>query len=112
MTNFFHFSAKPTVNVDIPEDGVIVGKENEDFKLNFDDIPEDCDVTFFKGRKNIEEMGRAVVTKMGRTHYFFIGGLALSDSGRYRVEIENEGGKIEKEFKIDVKGNFSLNESF
>lgn len=92
------------MNVDLPEDGVIIGKEDEDFKLNFDDIPEDCDVTFFKGRKNIEDMGRAVVTKMGRTHYFFIGGLALSDSGKYRVEIENEGGKIEKEFKIDVKG--------
>lgn len=96
------------MNVDLPEDGVIIGKENEDFKLNFDNIPEDCDVTFYKGRKNIEETGRAVVTKLGRTHCFFIGGLALSDSGKYLAVIEDEGGKIEKEFKIDVKGNFYL----
>ncbi|XP_066917491.1 muscle M-line assembly protein unc-89-like [Clytia hemisphaerica] len=94
---------KPTVTFDLPEDGVIIGKENEDFELPFNDIPEDAEVSFFKGRKKIDDMGRAVVTRTGRSHLFFIGNLRISDSGRYRVEIENEGGKTEKEFKIDVK---------
>lgn len=93
------------MKVDLPEDGTVTCKENEDLELKFEDIPEDADVSFFFGRKNVEDMGRSVITRMGRTHIFFIGGLNTSDSGKYRVEIENEGGKIEKEFKIDVKGN-------
>ena len=52
------------------------------------------------------DMGRAVVTRMGRRHLFFMGDLKKSDSGKYSVEVENDGGKISKDFELDIKGKY------
>ena len=51
------------------------------------------------------DMGRAVVTRMGRRHLFFMGDLKRKDSGKYSVEVKTEGGKITKEFELEIPGN-------
>ena len=99
----------PTVNVELPETGIVKGKAGGDLELNFD-VPEDANLTFFKNGKELD-MGRAVVTRMGRSSLFFMGDLRKSDSGKYTVEVENDGGKITKEFQLDIPGkdyNISL----
>ena len=50
------------------------------------------------------DMGRAVLTRMGRRHLFLMGDLKKKDSGKYSVEIETDGGKVTKEFEISVPG--------
>ena len=50
------FVDKPSVRVDLPDNGIIRGKAGEDFELPFDNIPEDADVTFFKNGKEMEEV--------------------------------------------------------
>ena len=89
----------------LPRDGVVKGNEGDPFELKFE-VSEDAEAIFFKDGKRLhdDDMGRAVVTRMGRTYRFFIPELDLSDSGKYSVEIESEGGKINKDFEIDVTG--------
>ena len=99
---FLSFIDIPTVKVDLPRDGIAKCKEGQDLELKFD-VPEDANLTFFKNGKELD-MGRAVVTRMGRSNLFFMGDLRNSDSGKYTVEVENDGGKITKDFEIDVKG--------
>lgn len=107
--HFLNISARkdlPTVHVDLPETGVVQGKAGGDFELKFD-VPEDAELTFFKDGKELD-MGRPVNTRMGRSHLFFLGDLRKKDSGKYKVEIENEGGKVTKEFELDIPGIIPL----
>lgn len=96
----------PTVKVDLPKDGIAKPKEGEDLELKFD-VPEDAELTFFKNGKELD-MGRAVVTRMGKSSLFFMGDMRPRDSGKYTVEVENDGGKTTKEFEIDVKGKIGI----
>lgn len=69
------------------------------------EVSKDSQASFYKDGKKCDDMGRAVITRMGRSYRFYFPELEKSDSGNYTVEIEGKGGKIEKEFKIDVAGN-------
>lgn len=87
----------------LPRDGIVKAKEGDPFELKFE-VSEDAEATFYKDGKKCDDMGRAVITRMGRSYRFYFPELEKSDSGKYTVEIESEGGKIEKEFQIDVAG--------
>ena len=98
----------PTIKVKLPRDGIIEVKEGEPFELNFDLSSEDCEASFFKGDQRIkDDMGRAVVTRMGRRFRFFIPETNESDSGCYTMEVESAAGVVTKNFQINVSGKNS-----
>ena len=68
------------------------------------EVSDEAEAFFFKDGKKMDDMGRAVITRMGRTYRFYFPEVQKQDSGKYTVEIESEGGKIKKEFEIQVTG--------
>ena len=106
LTTFLYAAkpkALPTVNVKLPKDGIVNIKEGEAFELNFE-VSDDSEAIFYKGDNRIDDMGRAVVTRMGRTFRFYIPEVKESDSGQYIMEVQGESGITNKSFKIKVQG--------
>ena len=91
------------MKVNLPKDGLIEAKEGDPFELKFD-VSDDSEAIFYKGDNRIDDMGRAVVTRMGRTYRFYIPELKESDTGSYVMEVAGESGMVNKQFKIKVAG--------
>lgn len=62
-------------------------------------------MNFYKGDQRInDDMGRCVITRMGRRYRIFIPEVNESDTGSYTIEVKDESAIVKKQFKINVEG--------